>query len=93
MTHPEEDLDARLERLAHATEAIRPSRGFTSRVMGAVGSPSPSGWLEGLRASSFRLLPMAALAAALAVVWAARSQASVDDALAVSYGSVDLDGE
>jgi hypothetical protein len=88
-----EDMDARLARLGMATDGLRPGAGFTGRVMAAIGREEPPGLLETLWGSSKRFLPIAALAAACAVVWAAQAQTTVDDALAVTYGSVDLDGE
>jgi hypothetical protein len=49
--------------------------------------------VKALWVSSRRFLPIATLAAAAAVVWAVESQTSVDDALAVTYGAMDLDAE
>jgi hypothetical protein len=86
-------MDARLARLAKATEDLNPSAGFTGRVIAAVERESAPGILETLWASSRRLLPIAAVAAACALVWAVENQTTVDDALAVTYGSVDLYGE
>ena len=93
MNARDEDMDARLARLAKATEDLRPTGGFTGRVMAAIGREEPPGLIPTLWASSRRLLPIAAVAAACAAVWAVQSQATVDDALAVTYGSVDLYGE
>jgi len=93
MTSGEEDVDMRLARLARATLVLGPSGGFTARVMAAVEREHPLGLIDALWTSSRRLLPIAALAAAVAVVWAVESQTTVDDALAVTYGSVDLDAE
>lgn len=89
----EEEVDAKLSRLAKETAALGPSGGFTARVMAAVEREQPLGLIEALWMSSRRLLPIAALAAAAAVVWAVESQTSVDDALAVTYGAMDLDAE
>ncbi|HEX3596876.1 MAG TPA: hypothetical protein VHU80_17325 [Polyangiaceae bacterium] len=93
MTFGEEDAEARLSRLAGATAALGPRGGFTARVMAAIEAEQPLGLIDALWASSRRLLPIAALAAAVAVVWAVENQTTVDDALAVTYGSVDLDAE
>jgi hypothetical protein len=89
----EEEVDAKLSRLAKETAALGPSGGFTAKVMAAIEREQPLGLVEALWASSRRLLPIAALAAAAAVVWAVESQTSVDDALAVTYGAMDLDAE
>ena len=89
----EDDMEARLARLGRATDELRPSAGFSARVMAAVEREQAPGLLELLWVSSKRLLPIAAVAAACAVVWAVQSQTTVDDALAVTYGSVDFYGE
>jgi hypothetical protein len=47
--------------------------------------------LESAWFSARRLLPVAALAAALAVVWAVQAERSVDDELATTYASVGLE--
>jgi hypothetical protein len=93
MSPREEDVEARLARLARETEALGPSVGFNAKVMAAIDREEPAGFIDALWTSSRRLLPIAAVAAALAVAWAAQSSGTVDDALAVSYGSVDFDGE
>ena len=93
MSPREEDVEARLARLSRETEALGPSPGFNARVMAAIDREEPAGFIDALWASSRRLLPIAALAAAVAVVWAVQSSGTVDDALAITYGSVDLDGE
>jgi hypothetical protein len=93
MSPREEDLEARLARLARETEALGPKPGFSAKVMAAIDREEPGGFVDALWASSRRLLPIAALAAAVAVVWAVENRGTFDDALAVSYGSVDFDGE
>lgn len=86
-----EDIDQRLARLARSTEALRPSAGFSARVMSAVALEATPSFLESAWFSSRRLLPVAAIAAALAVVWAAQVDRSVEDELATSYASVELE--
>jgi hypothetical protein len=86
-------MEARLDRLGSATDDLRPSAGFSAKVMAAVEREQAPGILEMLWASSKRLVPIAAVAAACAVVWAVENQTTVDDALAVTYGSVDFYGE
>jgi hypothetical protein len=87
---PPENLDSRLERIAKSTENIFPSAGFSARVMSAIG-PRSLGVLDIATGSSRRFLSIAALAAAAAVFWAARSETSMDDALATTYGSMDVE--
>jgi hypothetical protein len=85
-----ENIDQRLARLSGETNALRPSVGFSVRVLQAIeleAQRAPSFWENAWR-SSRRLLPVAALAAVLAVAWAAQVESSVDDALATSYASV-----
>ena len=86
-----EDIDQRLARLARKTEALRPSAGFSARVMSAVAAEAAPSFWENAWFSSRRLVPVAAIAAALSVVWAVQVDRSVDDELATSYASVELE--
>jgi hypothetical protein len=86
----QEDIDQRLARLSGATEGMRPSAGFSARVMlaiDAVAEPAPS-FFETAWFSARRLVPVAAVAAALAVGWAVQVDGTVDDELATTYASV-----
>lgn len=92
-----EDIEQRLARLTGETAALRPSAGFSARVMQAIdgealrtkGDAVPAkGFWETAWLSSRRLVPLAAVAAVLAVGWAIHVESSVDDALATSYASV-----
>lgn len=87
----QEDIEQRLSRLAGATEALRPSAGFSARVMLAIEAEAAPGFFEATWFSARRLLPVAAVAAALAVVWAVQVDGSVDDELATSYAAVELE--
>jgi hypothetical protein len=91
VSNEDQNLDERMARLGRATEAIRPRAGFSARVMGALGSERQIGWLDVVSGSSRRFLSIAALAAAVAAVWAVKSESTVDDALAASYGTVDVE--
>jgi hypothetical protein len=84
----QEDIDQRLARLASATHALRPSAGFAARVWQAIDAEARPSFWENAWFSSRRLLPVAAIAAALAVGWAVQVDRSVDDELATSYASV-----
>jgi hypothetical protein len=90
VTEPE-DFEQRLARLSSATNAIRPSAGFSARVMLAIDHAPPPSFLETTWFSARRLLPVAALAAAMAVVWAVQVDGTVDDELATSYASMELE--
>ena len=83
-----EDIEQRLLRLSGATAELRVSAGFSSRVMLALEAEAAPHFLEHAWFSARRLLPVAAFAAALAVVWAVQVDGSVDDELATSYASV-----
>jgi hypothetical protein len=86
-----EDIDQRLVRLGRSTEALRPSAGFSGRVLASVAARAAPSFLESAWFSSRRILPIVAIAAALAVVWAEQVDRSVDDELATSYASVELE--
>jgi hypothetical protein len=87
----QEDIEQRLARLSDATDRVRPSAGFSARVMLAIQQePAPS-FLETTWFSARRLLPIAAIAAAMAVVWAVQVDSTVDDELATSYAAAELE--
>lgn len=90
MSEPE-DFDQRLARLSSATNALRPSAGFSARVMLAIEHEASPSFLESTWFSARRLLPVAAIAAAMAVVWAVQVDGSVDDELATSYAAMELE--
>ena len=86
----QEDIDQRLARLEGETSALRPSPAFSARVMQAIEREAlraPSFW-DNAWLSSRRLLPVAAIAAVLAVGWALQVDSSLDDDLATTYASV-----
>lgn len=84
-----EDIDGRLEKLTRATERIGPRADFGARVMRATAGQTPEvSWWGELPKAGFRLLPVAALMAALCVTWAASNAGTVDDALAGSGDDV-----
>ncbi len=94
MTDPD-PIEERLARLAKATEGVRPRADFTAEVMSAVRaepkSPSPSDWWSDVPFVARRLLPVAAIAAAVGIVWAVRTSSDVDTAFADSYDSMELE--
>ena len=87
----QEDFEQRLARLSGATNALRPSAGFSARVMLAIEHEAAPSFLETTWFSARRLLPVAAIAAAVAVVWAVQVDGTVDDELATSYASMELE--
>ena len=90
-THREEDVDKRLERLGRETIGIRPSAGFTSRVMRSIEPERKAAWLVDTPRLGWRFLPVAALAAVVAMAWAIRSESALEDALATSADAVELE--
>ena len=82
MSHDEE-IDARLARLASGTEELRPRAGFSGRVMQRIGQEQ-LGTLYALNAPARRFLPLGMLAAVLAMVWAVSVSSQVNEALATS---------
>ena len=80
MSH-EEDIDARLARLASATESLGPRPGFSNRVMARI-EEEPAVTLLALHAPARRFLPLGMIAACLAMVWAVSATSQVDEALA-----------
>jgi hypothetical protein len=82
MSHEMEDVDARLARLAQATDGVQPRAGFSSRVMSRIGQEGDMLWA--LRTPARRFFPIGMLAAALALVWAVSVDDQVDEALAIS---------
>lgn len=79
----EEDIDARLARLASATARVQPRADFSNRVMARVGDEQAFALSE-LRAPASRFLPFGMLAAALAMIWAVSVNDQVNEAVASS---------
>ncbi len=84
------DIDVRLAGLAARTDGVRPSAGFTARVMGAV-APEPLAWFATMGSAARRFLPAAVVVAAMALFWAYQTDVAVESELAASYGSVEVD--
>lgn len=82
MSH-EEDIEARLSRLAQATADVRPRADFSNRVMLRIGAEQAFS-LTALRAPATRFLPFGMLAAALALIWAVSVDNQVNEAVASS---------
>jgi len=90
MTLSPEDADARLERLRRATGSARSRPGFVDRVAAAVDREAVPDWIGDLTRAARKLIPIAAVAAALGVAWATASERAWNDAIAAS---ADLDVE
>jgi len=79
----EQDIDARLSRLAEATATVRPRADFSGRVMQRIGAEQ-AGTLLALRTPAWRFFPVGMLAAALALFWAVSVNDQVNEAMASS---------
>jgi hypothetical protein len=92
MTERDDEIDVRLARIGEATRGIRPPADFGARVMKAL-EPETQGIFVGgtLWTVGRRLVPIAALAAVAALVWAVRTDAAVEDALATSYDVTEVE--
>jgi hypothetical protein len=90
MTHGPEDTDARLERLKLATGSIRPRPSFAARVAAASREEASADWTFDLLLAARRLVPIAALAAAVGMIWAVQSEHAWNEARARN-ASMELD--
>ena len=82
MSH-EQDIEARLSRLADATAGVRPRADFSRRVMQRIGQEQPATLLA-LRTPAWRFFPVGLMAAALALFWAVSVDNQVNEAMAAS---------
>lgn len=78
-----DDMEARLARLAAATSGVTARPGFSQQVMARIGEEQ-LGTLYALRTPARRFLPLGMLAAAAAFVWAFSVSNQVDEAMASS---------
>lgn len=87
----------RFRRLAAATEAIAPRRGFEDRVMSAIEAEAAApvsiafgGWLGAVPRVGRSMLLLAAVLAAGALVVAAQSQQTYDQEVALAYSTLEM---
>jgi hypothetical protein len=95
MSERHEEVDARLERLKRATDSIRPRADFAARVATQlarekVRETSSRGWATDLGKPARRFVPVAAIAAAVGLLWAAQSERSSRSAR-MTASSAELD--
>lgn len=86
-----DDIDIELARMGKATAGILPRADFSERVMQAIEAERRPLWHRAMGRAGQRLLPVAALAAAIAVVWAAHYESALEDLLATSYETTELE--
>jgi len=89
MNDREVDIDERLAHLAAATRDITPRADFTARVMQAVQAEQGPLFVRAMVRAGRRFVPVAAIAAAVALVWAVRADDSLDEVLA-TYDATEL---
>ena len=88
---PNEDLEERLARLARHTASLRPSRGFSERVMLAVQAEAALGFGFSLSRGARRFVPLALAFALGSVSWAVVSEREATQSMATSFGTLELE--
>jgi hypothetical protein len=91
MDNPKDDIAERLERLARATDQIRPSRGFEARVLVALRAERDGDFRRVFVRAARPVLAAAAVAATLVIGIAAERSREVDKSMAVLYGVEEVD--
>jgi hypothetical protein len=87
----DEAMDERLASIGRRTAALRPRGGFDDRVMQAVKSSRSPGLFDDVLRAARAMVPVAVMAAALAMGWAVRADRAADTALAASFDAVELE--
>lgn len=90
-TESDEAMTERLAAVGRRTAALRPRGGYNDRVMRAVQASRGAGVFDGLVRASRAIMPVAVMAAALAVGWALRTDRAADMALASTYDVVEVE--
>lgn len=85
-----ESYEARAERLARATLLLGPGVGFHDRVWAAI-RREPLGWWSFVTPLAGRVLPVLVMLALLATALAWQAASGTEQALAVPYGSVEVE--
>ncbi|HEU5076753.1 MAG TPA: hypothetical protein VFU02_21335 [Polyangiaceae bacterium] len=85
-----ESYEARALRLGRATRELAPSPGFHARVLAAI-VREPVGWWSAVTPLAGRVLPILAVLAVLATAAAWHAASGTEQALAVPYGSVEVE--
>ncbi|HEY6729345.1 MAG TPA: hypothetical protein VI197_35285 [Polyangiaceae bacterium] len=86
----EESYDARALRLGRATDGLAPSVGFNARVLSAI-VREQVGWWSAVTPLAGRVLPLLVVLVLLASAAAWHAASGTQQALAVPYGSVEVD--
>ena len=88
---PTEDIDQRLARLSDQTASLRPTPEFSQRTMLAIQAEAALTFPSSLSRGARRFVPVALVLALSAVFWAVASERQATQALATSFGAVELD--
>ena len=86
----EESYEARALRLGRATAGLAPSTGFHARVLSAI-AREPVGWWSTVTPLAGRVLPVLVVLVLLASAAAWHAASGTQQALAVPYGSVEVE--
>lgn len=86
----EESYDARALRLGRATDGLAPSAGFHARVLSAI-VREQVGWWSAVTPLAGRVLPLLVVLVLLASAAAWHAASGTQQALAVPYGSVEVE--
>ncbi len=87
----DEAMDERLAKIGQRTATLRPRGGYSDRVMRAVQASQGVGVIDGMLGAARAFMPVAVMAAALAVGWAVRADRAADLALASSFDAVEME--
>ena len=91
MIDPSFDVDQKLEQLRRATDELRPRADFADRVMQAVFVAKEPRMMTELWIAVKTFVPLAALVAAVGIGWAAQSEWALNEALATSFNTVEVE--
>lgn len=88
---PTEDIDQRLARLSDQTAPLGPTPEFSRRTMLAIQAEAALGLPSSSWRGARRFVPVALAFALGAVFWAVASERQATQALASSFGAMELD--
>ncbi|MBN1609166.1 MAG: hypothetical protein JW940_21230 [Polyangiaceae bacterium] len=91
MTVHTQDVEARLEKLARATDGLRARPELGARILSAVERTARPSWIESVTLSARAGFAVAVFAAAAAVVLAWHNEAQAVEAQAVAYGAMGIE--
>ena len=87
----DEAMNERLAAIGRSTAALRPRAGYNDQVMRAVQASRGAGVFDGVLRAARAMVPVAVMAAALAMGWAVRTDRAADMEIAASFDAVELE--